>query len=74
MDDMSLQLLGLPAKAGQEVTLEMQLGSSREETTPRTFYVSGVLQSDPAFNVGFAIVSDAYLDTYADGWGPSAWM
>ena len=66
MDDMSLQLLGLPAKAGQEVTLEMQLGSSREETTPRTFYVSGVLQSDPAFNVGFAIVSDAYLDTYAD--------
>ncbi len=66
MDDMSLQLLGLPAKAGQEVTLEMQLGSSREETIPRTFYVSGVLQSDPAFNVGFAIVSDAYLDTYAD--------
>lgn len=66
MDDMSLQLLGLPAKAGQEVTLEMQLGFSREETIPRTFYVSGVLQSDPAFNVGFAIVSDAYLDTYAD--------
>ncbi len=48
------------------MTLEMQLGSSREETIPRTFYVSGVLQSDPAFNVGFAIVSDAYLDTYAD--------
>ncbi len=66
IDDMSLQLLGLEARAGQEVTLEMQLRQGNEETFRRTFLVSGVLSSDPAMNVGFAIVSDAYLTEYAD--------
>lgn len=66
MDEMSLQLLGLEAKAGQEVTLEMQIKNSDPEIRRRTFLVSGVTASDPALNVGFAIVSEAYLDKYAD--------
>lgn len=66
MDDMTLQLLGLEARAGQEVTLEMQLRQGSQETLRRTFLVSGVLRSDPALNVGFAIVSDAYMEKYAD--------
>lgn len=66
MDEVSMGLLGLEAKAGQEVTLQMQIKQSSEKITERTFLVSGVIQADPAMNVGFAIVSDAYLETYAD--------
>lgn len=66
MDEMSLQLLGLEAKAGQKVTLQMRIKSSDTEVRRRTFLVSGVTASDPALNVGFAIVSEAYLDKYAD--------
>lgn len=66
MDEVSMGLLGLEAKAGQEVTLQMQIRQSSEKITKRTFLVSGVIQADPALNVGFAIVSDAYLDAYAD--------
>lgn len=66
LDKVSMELLGLEAKAGQKVTLEMRLRQSSEKTIRRTFLVSGVLDADPALNVGFAIVSDAYLDKYAD--------
>ncbi|MCI8813798.1 MAG: ABC transporter permease, partial [Lachnospiraceae bacterium] len=66
LDEVSMELLGLEAKAGQKVTLEMRLRQSSEKTIRRTFLVSGVLDADPALNVGFAIVSDAYLDKYAD--------
>ena len=65
MDEVSLELLGLPVKAGQQVTLEMLVKNRDEQVTERTFTVSGVIKADSALDVGFAIVSDAYLTEYA---------
>lgn len=65
LDDTSLQLLGKEAKSGQQVTIELRLRNSDEVSIRRTFTVSGVIKSDPALSVGFAIVSSAYLTEYA---------
>lgn len=61
LDDTSMELMGLEAKAGQQVTMTMQLRSDSEDTINRTFTVSGVTKSDPAMNVGFIVVSENYL-------------
>ena len=66
MDDVSMDLLGLSPEAGQQVTLQLRIKSSDENVTERTFTVSGVIKADPALDVGFAIVSDAYLSAHAD--------
>lgn len=66
MDETSMELLGLKPEPGQKVTLELQIRQYDETITTRTFTVSGVIKSDPALNVGFALVSEAYLDAYAD--------
>ena len=66
MDEVSMELLGLTPKAGQAVTLDMLLKSGDEETVKRTFIVSGVMEADSALDVGFAIVSDAYLTDHAE--------
>ncbi len=66
MDEVSMELLGLEAKPGQEVTLQMRLRGSDEKAVRRTFLVSGVTRADPALNVGFALVSDDYLTKHAD--------
>ncbi|SHK69111.1 ABC transporter permease [Hespellia stercorisuis] len=66
LDEESMNLLGLELKAGQKVTLQMKIRSSADAVTERTFTVSGVTKSDPALNVGFAIVSEAYRGKYAD--------
>lgn len=66
MDDVSMNLLGLSPKAGQQVTLKLRIKDSDENVTERTFTVSGVIKADPALDVGFAIVSDAYLSAHAD--------
>ena len=66
MDETSLQLMGKELKAGQQVTLQMQIKQSSSALTERTFTVSGVLKADTSMNVGFVIVSDAYLKAYAD--------
>ncbi len=64
MDKTSLELLGLPAKAGVQVTLAIQVhpGSRPVE---RDFTVSGVIKPAKAMKVGFVFVSEAYLKAYA---------
>lgn len=64
LDEVSLELLGMAPQAGQEVTLELLIKQNDQETIKRTFRVSGVTKSDPVMNVGFAIVSDSYLQAY----------
>lgn len=60
VDETSLKLLGMKVKAGQQITLLLKI---REGQAPveRTFRISGVIRSDPALDVGFTIVSKAYL-------------
>ncbi len=65
MDQMSMELLGLDPAPGQEVTLQMQLRQSSGAIIDRIFKISGVIRSDPALNVGFAILSQDYLTEYA---------
>lgn len=65
LDETSMDLLGLKAEPGQKVTFQFQLKQSSPDIIKRTFTVSGIIHSDPALNVGFAIVSDAYLKEYA---------
>ncbi len=66
LDDMSMQLLGMEPKAGQKVTLDMQIRNTDEKSVQRTFTVSGVMKADPVMNVGFALVSKAYLKEHAE--------
>jgi putative ABC transport system permease protein len=65
LDETSMELLGLPKESGQKVTLDLQLHNYDETITERTFTVSGVIKSDPALDVGFALVSEAYVEKYA---------
>ena len=60
VDETSLKLLGMKVKAGQQITLLLKI---REGQAPveRTFRISGVIRSDPALDVGFTVVSKAYL-------------
>lgn len=66
VDEMSLKLMGLDPVAGQQITLKMRIKSYDEMAVDRTFTVSGVTKSDPALNVGFAIMSEEYLQAYAN--------
>ena len=63
LDEVSLELMGKKPRAGQTVTLQMQIHPSGE-ILQRTFTVSGVTKADSAMNVGFAIMSEAYLKKY----------
>ncbi len=65
VDDMTLKLLGLPEKTGQQITLSLQFGQLEPQVEERTFTVTGILKSDPALNVGFVITSKAYLTEHA---------
>lgn len=66
LDETSLKLLGKEPKAGQRVTLQMQIRQSREKVTDRIFTVSGVTKADSALDVGFAIVSEQYMREHGD--------
>ena len=66
LDETSLELLGVEKKAGQEVTLTFRLGREEPQTVERTFILSGVLKANSAMNVGFAVVSEAYLEEHAE--------
>lgn len=65
LDEVSMELLGIEPQAGQKVTLDMLIRNSDEKSVQRTFTVSGVTKADPAMNVGFALVSEAYMEKYA---------
>lgn len=60
VDETSLKLLGMKAKAGQQITLLLKIREG-QEPVERTFRISGVIRSDPALDVGFTVVSKAYL-------------
>ncbi len=64
LDKKSMELLGLEPKAGCKVTLVLEIRRG-DEPVSRTFSVSGVIDSSKGMNVGFAIVSEAYLEKYA---------
>lgn len=66
MDDVSMELMGLAPEAGQQVTLQLRIKNADVNVINRTFTVSGVIKADPALDVGFAIVSEAYLSAHAD--------
>ena len=66
LDEMSMRLLELEPKAGQQVRLLLRLHDTDEDVIERVFTVSGVTKSSSAMNVGFVFVSDAYLEKYAD--------
>lgn len=66
MDERSMELLGLEAKAGQQVTIKMRVRTADTKETERTFTVSGVIKAAEGMNVGFLYVSEAYVETYAD--------
>lgn len=66
LDEKSMELLGLEPKAGQQVTLELLIHAGDTKTVKRTFTVSGVLKASDTMNVGFGIVSEAYLETYQE--------
>lgn len=64
LDRKSLELLGVEPKAGCQVTFDMQVHQG-SPSVRRAFTVSGVIKPAEAMNRGFAIVSPAYLETYA---------
>jgi putative ABC transport system permease protein len=66
LDEKSMELLGMEPKAGQEVTLELRVHAMDQKTVKRTFTVSGVLKSSDSMNVGFGVVSEAYLEEYRE--------
>lgn len=67
LDETSMILLGLDPVPGQQVTLELRIHPTDTETVSRTFTVSGVLEARKGgMEIGFAIVSDAYLEQYRE--------
>lgn len=64
LDDTSMKLLGLEPTADQMVTFDMKIRDIDNQVIKREFHVVGVTKSDSAMNVGFIIVSDAYLEKY----------
>ena len=65
LDEVSMELLGKKAEAGQQVTLLMEIKPGTRGVE-RNFTVSGIIKADPALNVGFGIVCDAYREAHAD--------
>ena len=65
-DETTLELLGIPEETGQKITLSLQFGQADPVTEERTFTVTGILKADAALNVGFVVVSEAYLEAQAE--------
>ena len=66
VDEVTMELLGLPKKTGQEITLSLQVGMADPAAEDRTFTVTGILKTDPAMNTGFVVTSEDYLTKYAE--------
>lgn len=66
VDEVTMELLGLPKETGQEITLSLQVGMADPAAEDRPFTVSGILKADPAMNTGFVITSEDYLTKYAE--------
>lgn len=66
VDEVTMELLGLPKKTGQEITLSLQVGMADPAAEDRTFTVTGILKADPAMNTGLVVTSEDYLTKYAE--------
>ena len=66
VDEVTMELLGLPKKTGQEITLSLQVGMADPAAEDRPFTVTGILKADPAMNTGFVVTSEDYLTKYAE--------
>ena len=66
VDEVTMELLGLPKKTGQEITLSLQVGMADPAAEDRTFTVTGILKADPAMNTGFVVTSEDYLTKYTE--------
>ncbi len=66
VDEVTMELLGLPKKTGQEITLSLQVGTADPAAEDRIFTVTGILRADPAMNTGFVVTSEDYLTKYAE--------
>lgn len=73
VDEVTMELLGLPKKTGQEITLSLQVGTADPAAEDRTFTVTGILKADPAMNTGFVITSEDYLTKYAEEIKAAEW-
>ena len=60
-DTKTLDLLGVPHEIGAKLPLVYTMKGKQVETD---FILSGFWESDPIFNVGFAIVSRAFVDSH----------
>jgi putative ABC transport system permease protein len=61
-DTQTLDLLGVPHEIGAPVPMLYTVKGKQMKTD---FVLSGFWESDPVFNVGFAIVSRAYVDAHS---------
>lgn len=66
VDEVTMELLGLPKETDQEITLSLQVGMADPAAEDRTFTVTGILKADPAMNTGFVVTSEDYLTKYAE--------
>lgn len=62
-DTKTLDLLGVPHEVGAKVPLRYTIRGQQFATE---FTLSGFYESDPVFNVGFALVSQEFVQQYAD--------
>ncbi len=63
VDTVTLDLLGIPHKVGEKVTLEYDIKGEKRKSE---FILSGFWESDPAINVGVILVSKAFVDNHKD--------
>lgn len=63
MDTKSLDVLGVPHKIGNQVTLQYQMG---DQEFTRDFILSGYWESDSSNSVGLALVSEVFTQEYAN--------
>lgn len=61
-DTRTLDLLGVPHKIGARVPLAYTIKGQQVKTD---FVLAGYWESDPVFNVGFALVSKAYVNAHS---------
>lgn len=63
MDTRSLELLGVPLKLGEKITLDMVV---KGQPVTRTFTLCGYWEPYELLNAGFALVSRSYVDAHSE--------
>lgn len=62
-DTATLDLLGVPHEVGAVVPIEYTI---QDKKMKKNFILSGYYESDPVFNVGFILVSEAFCKAHAE--------